>query len=121
MNKPTFVCLALATAMVSAGCMTDPQSSMSDPESTMAEPQASMPEPQSSMSGMQTDPPSEPSTHTSQTIHMQELDRNSDRVLTRDELEADHKLAIDFARYDANGDGEIDEHEFREYVGMNTD
>lgn len=70
-------------------------------------------------------PPSEQPTTTmttdALTIHLQELDRNGDRFIARDELEADHRLMMNFATYDTNTDGRISEAEFAAYMQANTD
>jgi hypothetical protein len=62
-----------------------------------------------------------PSTTQAMQVQLQELDRNDDRFIARDELEPDHKLAMEFATYDSDSDGRISEAEFVAYVEANTD
>lgn len=54
------------------------------------------------------------------TIHMQELDKNGDMFIARDELEANHRLMMNFATYDTNTDSRISEAEFAAYMKANT-
>jgi Ca2+-binding EF-hand superfamily protein len=65
--------------------------------------------------------PEEPSSYVGKRIQMQELDRNRDGFLTRDELDANHRLALEFATYDTDGDGRISDAEFLDYVEQTTD
>jgi hypothetical protein len=62
-----------------------------------------------------------PSTTQAMQIQLQELDGNDDRFIARDELEPNHKLAMEFATYDSDSDGRISEAEFVAYVEANTD
>lgn len=65
--------------------------------------------------------PEEPSSYVGKRIQMQELDRNRDGFLTRDELDSNHRLALEFATYDTDGDGRISDAEFLDYVEQTTD
>ena len=65
--------------------------------------------------------PEEPSSYVGKRIQMQELDRNRDGFLTRDELDPNHRLALEFATYDTDGDGRISDAEFLDYVEQTTD
>lgn len=65
--------------------------------------------------------PDGPSSATATRTHLQELDRNRDNMLTRDELDADHRLALEFSTWDSDGDGRITEAEFFAYVEATTD
>lgn len=46
------------------------------------------------------------------------LDTNSDGMLTRAEVPADHKLAQDFATADSNGDGNLSQAEYDAWTSM---
>jgi len=52
-------------------------------------------------------------------VHFSELDGDDNRMLTRDELDPNLTLAIDFDRYDSDGNGSIELDEFYEYVKDN--
>ncbi|OHE84117.1 MAG: hypothetical protein A2579_02200 [Lysobacterales bacterium RIFOXYD1_FULL_69_11] len=65
--------------------------------------------------------PDGPSSATATRTHLQELDRNGDNFLTPDELEANHRLALEFSTWDTDGDGRISEAEFFAYVDATTD
>jgi hypothetical protein len=64
--------------------------------------------------------PDEPSSYVGKRIHMQELDHNRDGFLTREELEDDHRLDLEFATWDTDGDGRISDAEFLDYVEQTT-
>lgn len=144
MNTRAVLPLALGLALAAAGCTTSPEST--SPESDMASGDMAAEAGGSystgttgssgttgsagTTSGMDTtggmvpptDPyPPEPSSSRTEHIHLQELDKNSDGFLDRGELAADHKLAMEFATYDSDGDGRINEAEFHAYVEANTD
>lgn len=65
--------------------------------------------------------PDEPTTTQAKEIHMQELDKNDDNFLAREELDPSHRLAMEFATYDTDGDGRISEAEFFAYVEATTE
>lgn len=50
------------------------------------------------------------------TASFAEFDSNSDRLLTRDELPADHELARRFADFDLDGDAALSRSEFEIYL-----
>jgi hypothetical protein len=63
--------------------------------------------------------PDVPSSAQGRAIHFSELDKNKDGVLTPDELPERLELTLDFPRYDLNGDGVVNMHEFNEYLAAN--
>ena len=65
--------------------------------------------------------PEEPGSHVGKRLQMRNLDRNRDGFLTRDELDPDHRLALEFATYDTVGDGRISDAEFFDYVEQSSD
>lgn len=60
--------------------------------------------------------PEKPMTQAGETMHFKQYDRSADAKLTRDELPTDSELFLGFETHDLNGDGEISEYEFGEYV-----
>lgn len=63
-------------------------------------------------------PPDEPLPTTAQAVEAQfdQMDRNRDGVLTRDEINPELRLYREFDRFDTNNTGTISLQEFREYV-----
>ncbi|MGY6519073.1 MAG: EF-hand domain-containing protein [Lysobacteraceae bacterium] len=62
----------------------------------------------------------EPSYHgveTTESVTFEELDRNGDGFIYREDVPADHELAALFAQYDLDGDGRLNRDEFAMYAG----
>lgn len=57
-----------------------------------------------------------PMTNQGETMHFKNLDTTGDGKITQDELPANHELLARFGSYDLNGNGEISEYEFGEYI-----
>lgn len=64
--------------------------------------------------------PQGPSSSRALQIQMSEMDLDRDGFLSRDEINPELKLSMDFARYDTNNDGRISGAEFTAYVNANT-
>lgn len=64
--------------------------------------------------------PRNPSTWHGARVHFNEMDRNGDKVLTRDEINPELALYQEFNRYDADGNGKIELDEFYEYVNARS-
>lgn len=60
--------------------------------------------------------PDTPKTNRGQSAHFTEMDKSGDKLLTLDEINPELELSTEFPRWDANGNGSIEEHEFRAYV-----
>lgn len=57
-----------------------------------------------------------PSTYRAKTAQFEEMDKTGDNRLTLDEINPELKLHAEFARWDENANGMIEENEFFEYI-----
>ena len=62
-----------------------------------------------------------PMTNQGETMHFKNLDKTGDGRLTPEELPLDNELYVRFGAYDLNGDGQISEYEFGEYIAQIPD
>jgi hypothetical protein len=68
------------------------------------------------VAGCATHDPDRPMTNQGEERQFENYDRSGDDVLTRDELPSDSELLLGFDRYDLDGNGDISEYEFGEYL-----
>ncbi|MBW3550860.1 MAG: hypothetical protein KY442_08580 [Proteobacteria bacterium] len=114
MKTAVSISLALTIAVATAACMTDSRTmEPANAAPMMAGGQNTAVPPASA------ERPEEPRDKLKR-IHMQELDKNLDGFITPDELDSNHVLGMNFATYDTDGDGRINEFEFFDYVDANT-
>ncbi len=107
---------ALALALVTTACMPDARQDGYGAEAARSSTTVAA-VPTVTPPGQQ---PAVTSTNEALTIRLQELDKNGDRFITREELDANHRLMINFASYDTDNDGRISAAEFSAYVSANT-
>ncbi len=60
--------------------------------------------------------PDMPNTYRGKSLHFDEMDKSGDGKLTLDEINPDLKLYAEYARWDSNANGVIEENEFFNYV-----